>query len=99
MSVAYHRLYFFTEPSRKKRALTYTNEASRNTTSPRNTSHVGPGSELNGPIQDYSSLPGPTLLKRPLGHQNRQSGFFVGTTSEHDPLIIDIYPFDKNEEY
>jgi hypothetical protein len=90
---------FLQSPPRKKRALSYTNEGSGNTTSPRDTSHAGLGSELNGPIQDYSSLAGPTLLKRTLGHQNRQSSSFVGTTSEHDPLIIDLYPFDKNEEY
>lgn len=89
---------FLQSPPKKRRALSYTNEASRDNTSTGDTRHV-PGSGPKAPIQDYSSLPGPTLLKRTLGHQNRQSSNFVGPTSEHDPLIIDLFPFDKNEEY
>jgi hypothetical protein len=56
-------------------------------------------SDPGTPIQDYSALPGPTLLKRTLGHQNRQSCTHLGVTSEHDQLFMARLRFDKNEEY
>lgn len=81
---------FLQDPPRKKRALSYSGRKSKNTTA------QSPDSST--PIQDYSSLPGPTLLKRTLGHQNRQSSSYIGATSDNDPLIFDLHRFDRNEE-
>ncbi|KAF2668299.1 hypothetical protein BT63DRAFT_447128 [Microthyrium microscopicum] len=87
----------FVESAPRKKRLSYTREASNDnsTTKPVVRS---PGSPPATPIHDYSSLSGPTLLKRTLGHQNRQSCSYFGLTSEHDPSIINLYPFDQNEE-
>ena len=89
---------FLQSPPRKKRALSYPKDGSQGPASPKNKGHAQ-GSEPENPIQDYSNLTGPTLLKRTLGHQNRQSCSFIGSTSEHDISVIDLYPFDKNAEY
>ena len=89
---------FLQSPPRKKRALSYTKDRSRDTTSPKHRDRAL-GSEPATPIQDYSNLTGPTLLKRTLGHQNRQSCSYIGPTSDQDSFVIDMYPFDQNEEY
>jgi hypothetical protein len=89
---------FVDGPPVKKRALSYTKENFRGITTSRQP-HNAIIPEPGTPIQDYSSLPGPTLLKRTLGHQNRQSCSYLGATSEHDQYVMNTFPFDKNEEY
>jgi hypothetical protein len=58
-------------------------------------------SDLNAklPVNDYSSLPGPSLLKHTLGHQNRQSSAYLGITTEYDSQITSLSPFDHRDEY
>lgn len=64
--------------------------------------------ELNG-ITDFqerpsrsdfsSSLTPHSLLRRTLGHQNRQSISYIGLTSEHDPQLLTHYTFASNGEH
>lgn len=51
------------------------------------------------PINDYTSLPGPSLLKQTLGLQNRQHGQYLGQTSEYDVRLINLSPFNGRGEY
>lgn len=50
------------------------------------------------PINDYSRLPGPSLLKQTLGHQNRQYTSYLGLTGEFDTAILKLFPFDEKGE-
>ncbi|TAQ86025.1 hypothetical protein B7494_g5654 [Chlorociboria aeruginascens] len=59
-----------------------------------------PAKQENPPIlSDYSSLPGPSLLKQTLGLQNRQHGQYLGLTGEHDTKLINLSPFNSRGEY
>ncbi|KAK0102211.1 Fungal specific transcription factor [Cadophora gregata] len=51
------------------------------------------------PIIDYTSLPGPSLLKQTLGLQNRQHGQYLGQTSEYDVRLINLSPFNGRGEH
>ncbi|CZT01440.1 related to nitrogen regulatory protein [Rhynchosporium agropyri] len=51
------------------------------------------------PINDYTSLPGSSLLKQTLGLQNRQHGHYLGQTSEYDVRLINVSPFNERGEY
>jgi hypothetical protein len=51
------------------------------------------------PINDYTSLPGPSLLKQTLGLQNRQHGQYLGQTTEYDTRLINLSPFNGRGEY
>lgn len=50
------------------------------------------------PINDYSRLPGPSLLKQTLGHQNRQYTSYLGLTGEFDTAILKLSPFNEKGE-
>lgn len=50
------------------------------------------------PIDDYSSLAGPSLLKQTLGHQNRKYISYIGMTAEYDVNILRLSPFDQKNE-
>ncbi|GAM88031.1 hypothetical protein ANO11243_060600 [Dothideomycetidae sp. 11243] len=89
---------FVDSPPRKRRHLSISPEVSRDGGAPK-LMQSGLSTNPATSIQDYSALTGPTLLRRTLGHQNRQSCSYLGPTSEHDPFMLDLYPFDKNEEY
>jgi len=51
------------------------------------------------PIDDYTALPGPSLLKQTLGLQNRQHGQYLGQTTEYDTRLINLSPFNGRGEY
>lgn len=51
------------------------------------------------PINDYTALPGPSLLKQTLGLQNRQHGQYLGQTTEYDTKLINLSPFNGRGEY
>lgn len=51
------------------------------------------------PLSDYSAFQGPSLLKKTLGHQNRQSSSYLGITEDYDPWLINLSPFDDKGEY
>ena len=38
-------------------------------------------------VKDYATLSGASLLKKTLGHQNRQSSTVIGATSDFDPVL------------
>lgn len=54
---------------------------------------------IKPPIVDYTSMPGPSLLKQTLGLQNRQYGQYLGQTSEYDTRLINLSPFNGRGEY
>ncbi|KAK6541220.1 Fungal specific transcription factor [Orbilia ellipsospora] len=51
------------------------------------------------PPDDYANLPGPTLLKKTLGLQTHRHSAYLGPTSEYEPVLIDLCPFDPRDEY
>ncbi|CZT41772.1 related to nitrogen regulatory protein [Rhynchosporium secalis] len=57
------------------------------------------GLQSQPPINDYNSLPGPSLLKQTLGLQNRQHGHYLGQTSEYDVRLINLSPFNGRGEH
>ncbi|KUJ17850.1 uncharacterized protein LY89DRAFT_732561 [Mollisia scopiformis] len=83
---------------RKRRKVEEDSTGSPDTSKPRS-----PESERNvhakPPIDDYDSLPGPSLLKQTLGLQNRQHGHYLGQTSEYDTRLINLSPFNGRGEY
>jgi hypothetical protein len=60
---------------------------------------LGSGIHSKPPINDYTSLLGPSLLKQTLGLQNRQHGQYLGQTSEYDGRLISLSPFNGRGEY
>ncbi|KAF3919848.1 hypothetical protein ABW20_dc0110643 [Dactylellina cionopaga] len=51
------------------------------------------------PPDDYANLQGPTLLKKTLGLQTHRHSSYLGPTSEYEPALIDLCPFDPRDEY
>lgn len=49
-------------------------------------------------VRDYSTLPGKTLLKETLGHQNRQSSSVMGHTADFDPITVQSLPYNQKGE-
>lgn len=49
-------------------------------------------------IDDYSSLPGKSLLKRTLSLQHPRSSFIVGDTNLFDQTVLSTVPLDKNNQ-
>ncbi|TVY81438.1 Transcriptional activator protein DAL81 [Lachnellula suecica] len=58
-----------------------------------------PAVHAKPPIDDYTALPGPSLLKQTLGLQNRQHGQYLGQTTEYDTRLINLSPFNGRGEY
>lgn len=50
----------------------------------------------DSPFPDYDFMPD-TLLKNTLGLQCRRYISYVGTSAEHDPIIMDYYGFDSRD--
>lgn len=49
-----------------------------------------------GPVEDYSTLPGRSLLKKTLSLQHPRSSFAVGRFSLWDRCILNSVPLDRN---
>lgn len=43
------------------------------------------------PIDDYANLKGPSLLKKTLGLQQNRHGRYVSSTSEYEPVLLELY--------
>ncbi|KAH9208787.1 fungal-specific transcription factor domain-containing protein [Leptodontidium sp. 2 PMI_412] len=88
---------FIQNPQRRKRRRVE-DESSPDAAKPRS-----PDADRSGqpkpPINDYTSLPGPSLLKQTLGLQNRQHGQYLGQTSEYDVRLINLSPFNGRGEH
>ncbi|KAH8174378.1 fungal specific transcription factor domain-containing protein [Sarocladium implicatum] len=48
-------------------------------------------------VRDYTRLPGRSLLKETLGHQNRQSSSVLGATADFDPCLLTSLRWDERE--
>ena len=46
-------------------------------------------------VRDYARLPGRSLLKETLGHQNRQSSSILGATGDFDPCLLTSLRWDE----
>jgi hypothetical protein len=49
------------------------------------------------PIDDYANLRGPSLLKTTLGLQQNRHSRFVGTTSEYEQVLLELYQQDEEK--
>lgn len=50
-------------------------------------------------LRDYAQLPGRSLLKETLGHQNRQSSAVLGATGDFDPSWTRFLPCNDKGEF
>ncbi|KAH7367969.1 transcriptional activator protein DAL81 [Plectosphaerella cucumerina] len=50
-------------------------------------------------LRDYAQLPGRSLLKETLGHQNRQSSSVLGATGDFDPSWTRFLPCNDKGEF
>ncbi|KAE9375089.1 hypothetical protein N431DRAFT_334802 [Stipitochalara longipes BDJ] len=88
---------FVQNPQRRKRRRAE-DENSPDATKPRSPD-AERSIQVKPPINDYTSLQGPSLLKQTLGLQNRQHGQYLGQTSEYDVRLINLSPFNGRGEY
>ncbi|KAL3420872.1 fungal specific transcription factor domain-containing protein [Phlyctema vagabunda] len=49
-------------------------------------------------IEEMANIGGPTLLKRTLGLQNDRYSQYIGPTTDFEPSLIDLSPFDPQDE-
>ncbi|KAF8858067.1 hypothetical protein BDZ45DRAFT_591724 [Acephala macrosclerotiorum] len=52
----------------------------------------------NSLVEDMANIGGPTLLKRTLGLQNDRYSQYIGPTTDFEPSLIDLSPFDPQDE-
>ncbi|KAK7202726.1 transcriptional regulatory protein, partial [Myxozyma melibiosi] len=52
--------------------------------------------DVNSPFPDYDFMPD-TLLQNTLGLQCRRYISYIGTSAEHDPILMDYYGFDNRD--
>jgi hypothetical protein len=50
------------------------------------------------PIDDYANLRGPSLLKKTLGLQQNRHSRFLGSTSEFEQLLLELYDGDEKPD-
>ncbi|KAF2033587.1 hypothetical protein EK21DRAFT_58368 [Setomelanomma holmii] len=50
------------------------------------------------PIDDYANLRGPSLLKQTLGLQQNRHSRFVGTTSEYEHRLLELYDDEEKAD-
>ncbi|KAF2796684.1 transcriptional activator protein DAL81 [Melanomma pulvis-pyrius CBS 109.77] len=86
------------EPARKKRTLSTLVERSQDAESSRVKQRYFHSKIDISVLKDYSAMPGKSLLKETLGHQNRQSSSILGLTSDFDPSILLNHPFNPKGE-
>lgn len=48
--------------------------------------------------EDYASLGGHALLKKALSLQYPRSAYYIGTTSIHDPMLLEATPLDSQDQ-
>jgi hypothetical protein len=61
-------------------------------------SSVSSTGATNSLIEDMANIGGPTLLKRTLGLQNDRYSQYIGPTTDFEPSLIDLSPFDPQDE-
>jgi hypothetical protein len=49
-------------------------------------------------VEDMANIGGPTLLKRTLGLQTDRYSQYIGPTTDFEPSLIDLSPFDPQDE-
>ncbi|TVY48583.1 Transcriptional activator protein [Lachnellula occidentalis] len=52
----------------------------------------------NSLVEEMANIGGPTLLKRTLGLQNDRYSQYIGPTTDFEPSLIDLSPFDPQDE-
>ncbi|KAK9367293.1 transcriptional activator protein DAL81 [Lipomyces kononenkoae] len=66
---------------------------------PRNQTKIPAIPNARVPVNDYTRLSGPSLLKQTLGHQNRQFTSYIGAATEYDTQLLSRSHFDVRDEY
>ncbi|KAH6678138.1 fungal-specific transcription factor domain-containing protein, partial [Halenospora varia] len=65
---------------------------------PTESTSVSSTGATNSLIEDMANIGGPTLLKRTLGLQNDRYSQYIGPTTDFEPSLIDLSPFDPQDE-
>ncbi|KAF3927376.1 hypothetical protein ABW21_db0204651 [Orbilia brochopaga] len=87
--------------SNKKRSMDEPDSPNQQTARKGSSNHEETKDSLRDtlPPDDYANLPGRTLLKKTLGLQTHRHSAYLGPTSEYEPVLIDLCPFDPRDEY
>lgn len=64
----------------------------------RPTESISSTGATNSLIEEMANIGGPTLLKRTLGLQNDRYSQYIGPTTDFEPSLIDLSPFDPQDE-
>ncbi|TAQ90323.1 hypothetical protein B7494_g1396 [Chlorociboria aeruginascens] len=80
------------EPTSKRRSPDRADERLKHIES---ISSTGATSSL---IEEMANIGGPTLLKRTLGLQTDRYSQYIGPTTDFEPSLIDLSPFDPQDE-
>ncbi|CAK7266603.1 Fungal specific transcription factor [Sporothrix epigloea] len=87
-------------PPRKKRVLSTNDDKTQAAVAgPQPYRKASRGTNERPVLRDYASLQGQSLLKKTLGHQNRQSSAVIGATSDFDPSIISSLSWNARGEH
>ncbi|KAH8808508.1 fungal-specific transcription factor domain-containing protein [Xylogone sp. PMI_703] len=78
----------------KRRSPDRTYDRKRRTTA----SSISSTGATNSLIEEMANIGGPTLLKRTLGLQNDRYSQYIGPTTDFEPSLIDLSPFDPQDE-
>lgn len=99
---------FVQSPQPRKRKLTEGREESLakrrspdRTDEPSNgrmASSISSTGATNSLIEEMANIGGPTLLKRTLGLQHDRYSQYIGPTTDFEPSLIDLSPFDPQDE-
>ncbi|KAI5799063.1 fungal-specific transcription factor domain-containing protein [Geopyxis carbonaria] len=97
---------FVQSPQPRKRRLASAASSGTTTEKKRTTTATAPNSpqqqsapiRQSAPVTDYASLPH-SSLRSSLGLQGARHSRHIGPTSEYEPALIDLCPFDNSDEY
>ncbi|RFU27579.1 hypothetical protein B7463_g8759, partial [Scytalidium lignicola] len=78
----------------KRRSPDRTYDRKRRTTA----SSISSTGATNSLIEEMANIGGPALLKRTLGLQNDRYSQYIGPTTDFEPSLIDLSPFDPQDE-
>ncbi|KAG4425730.1 hypothetical protein IFR04_001192 [Cadophora malorum] len=82
------------ESSAKRRSPDRADERRRRPTE----SSISSTGATNSLVEEMANIGGPTLLKRTLGLQNDRYSQYIGPTTDFEPSLIDLSPFDPQDE-
>ncbi|KAM3066895.1 Fungal specific transcription factor [Clarireedia jacksonii] len=93
-------MYICTKSAAKEKEVEYGGSPDRTFDRRNRTAESGISSAgaTNSLTEDMANIGGPTLLKRTLGLQHDRYSQYIGPTTDFEPSLIDLSPFDPQDE-